>query len=76
MTNDNCHSFERYSKTFEPLQTRCSCGGSYDCVNLSKSDRDNLTLMCSNPVCPSVTIAHRKGKGLAFDGADLPRATL
>lgn len=73
---DNCHSFNRYSKQFKPIKERCSCGGKYDCVDLSKSNRDKLALMCSNESCPSVTLAHRKTKGPAFDGADKPRATI
>lgn len=76
MKNHNCHSFDRYSKTFKASKEICSCGGLYNCVDLSKSNRDKLVLTCSNDICPSVTIAHRKSNGLAFDGADEPKATM
>ena len=73
MDRINCHSFERYKKTFKPVQERCSCGGLYSCVDLSKSNRNTLALMCNNEVCPSVTVAHRINNKLAFERADSPR---
>ena len=76
MDNHHCHTFDRYRKKFKPEKERCSCGGSYNCVHLTKSCRDTLVLLCSNEECPSVTIAHRISDGPAFDGADRPRPTL
>ena len=74
--NHHCHSFDRYKGKFEPVRKRCSCGGRFDCVHLTKSDRNKLVLLCSNDTCPSITLAHRISNGPAFDGADEPRPTL
>jgi len=68
----HCYSFDRYAVTFKALQYRCLCGGKFDCVDLSKSDRNVLHLTCSNKTCPRVTFAHRKIKGPAFQGARWP----
>ena len=72
MNDHHCHSFDRYRKKFKPVKERCSCGGRYNCVHLTKSNRDRLVLMCSNSTCPSITIAHRMIPGPAFDGAPYP----
>ena len=76
MKRDNTCGFNRYSKTFEPIIERCTCGGCYNTVDLQKSDGKSLTLLCSNDTCPSVTLAHRKKTGLAFVGADRPLAII
>ncbi len=68
----HCHAFERYRTKFKPVKERCSCGGRFDCVHLTKSNRNTLVLLCSNEICPSITIAHRIIRGPAFDGADWP----
>jgi len=70
--NHHCHSFDRYKDVFEPVKERCSCGGRFNCVHLTKSNRNTLVLICSNSACPSITIAHRITSGPAFDGADWP----
>ena len=72
MNDHHCHSFDRYRDIFTPIRERCSCGGRFNCVHLTKSNRDKLVLMCSNSTCPAITLAHRTSSGPAFDGAPYP----
>jgi len=69
MDKINCHSFERYSEKFKPLKRDCRCGGTFTCVDLKKSNRNQLTLICNNRDCSSITQAPRIKKGPAFPGA-------
>ena len=69
MDEMNCHSFERYKQKFKPIKSKCRCGGTFTCVNLAKSNRNHLTLICNNRDCNSVTQAHRIQTGPAFPGA-------
>ncbi len=74
MKHYHCHKFERYSQAYSPQISQCSCGGKYDCVDLEKSNRHKLVLLCSNPDCDHITIAHKIKNGPAFYGAPIPAA--
>ena len=67
--NFNCHSFTRYANNFEAIKDDCTCGGKFNDVDLTKSDRNTLTLKCSRSSCSCVTTAHRKRSGSICLGA-------
>ena len=73
MDKNKCYSFSRYSKTFQAVKVNCSCGGKYDCVDLTNSDRNLLVVMCNNQDCSLIAFAPRISDGPAFEGAPLPR---
>lgn len=68
MKKCNCPRFASYSNKFEAIREDCQCGGKFDRVNLERSDRDHLQLICSTPTCLGITVAKRVKPGRAFNG--------